>query len=149
MFPRFFAPAFLLLAFAVHSALGTIFGIDVPTNVIHPGDTFPVTFHTLKENTVALDFFVLFGLSPGTTPPPDGTMGPVVLTGQGSDLAANGHSQTGTGEFNVYVHLPKSFKTGKSNQRYTFSIAFYYTTGTLHATQMSLPIRETITIGPK
>ncbi len=127
MFHKVFVPVFLLLAFASHSALGVITSMKGPglSHVIHPDDTFTVTFHTAPPRNA--EFYVAFGLNPGTTPPPAGDLGATVLTSDDDgDLVVNGHERTNGGKFKVHLTLPENFSTGSNHKKpYTLTAAVF------------------------
>jgi len=133
MLHKLFASIVLFLALA-HSTLGIITGIHVPTGVLHPGSDFTVTFTTEDHIIQNAQYYVIFGLNPGTTPPGGSNVGEVVLTSPGSDLVATHHSITGHGSFKVTVHLPKSFNTGskKTLKKWTLTAAVFQTAGALY-----------------
>ena len=126
MFHKVVVPVFLLLAFAAHSALGVIISMKVPapSHVIHPGDTFTVTFRTAPPRDA--EFYIAFGLNPGTTPPPGDDLGETVLTSDEGDLVVNGHERTDGDKFKVHLRLPKHFSTGSNHKKhYTLTAAVF------------------------
>ena len=126
MLRKSFSSIFLLLTLA-HSTLGIITGIHVPTSVLHPGRDFTVTFTTEDHIIQNAQYYIIFGLNPGTTPPGGSNVGEVVLTAPGSDLVATHHSITGHGSFEVDVRLPKDFNTGskKALTHWTLTAAVF------------------------
>ena len=111
---KFFAPlafvaalAWTLLSSPVAHALIT--GIAGPTHVLHPGNKFHVTFFTADYIQNNLQYYALFGISPGAGFPDPTLLGYVL--GSGSDLVLAGHSNTGNGAYNVTLNIPKPFGT--------------------------------------
>ncbi len=82
MFRKLLVPVFLLLAFAAHSALGVTTSMSAPST-IHPGVPFRVTFHNKPRSED--EWCCVFGLFPGTKPPPDDDLGQFVFTGPGCE----------------------------------------------------------------
>src|SRR5260221_11535522 len=135
MFRKLFTPVFLPLAFATHSAFGIITGIKAPTILLRPGHKFTVTFTTENHIIQNAQYYVVFGLNPGTTPPPGTNVGEVVLTSKQGDLVEDDHSETGHGSFKVDVTLPKTFHTGsKKDEKFTLTTAILQTVSCSTAT---------------
>ncbi|KAF8334676.1 uncharacterized protein EI90DRAFT_3121116 [Cantharellus anzutake] len=130
-FHNSFLTSLLFGLISINSALAIITSIKLPQNVLRPGHIFTVTFftnHSMIHNT---QYYVLFGLQPGTAPITGGNIGQFVLTSPQSDLVEGGHSVTsGHGSFKVDVLLPAKFKTttGKK-EKFGMTVAVFQTTG--------------------
>ncbi len=89
-----------------------------------------MTFTTGNHISNNAQYYVVFGLNPGTTPPAGTDVGEVVFTSGGSDLVESGHSETGIGSFTVEVTLPQTFNTGATkDEKFTLTTAILQTVG--------------------
>ncbi|KAF8324988.1 uncharacterized protein EI90DRAFT_2203668 [Cantharellus anzutake] len=118
---------FLLTSINFSTVSAIISGIKVPTNVLRPGHKFTVTFFTNLHIINNAQYYVIFGLEPGTTP--RSNVGEFVLTSPQSDLVEGGHSVSGFGNFTIDVRLPRNFQiTGPGKkQQYVLSAAVLQT----------------------
>ncbi|KAF8331447.1 uncharacterized protein EI90DRAFT_3057973, partial [Cantharellus anzutake] len=111
---------------SIHSAFAFTTGMKVPTYTLRPGHVFNVTFFTLAYIRPSAQYFVIFGLQPGTGPLTGGNIGQFVLTSSHSDWLESGDSVTGSGHFDVDVALPVHFRTPRGRtQKYRLTAAIF------------------------
>lgn len=92
---------------SVVPASARIVSISGPKGVLHPGEHFEVTFHTAKPFKKNIEeYYAVFGIE--EEPTKDKGLG--ILLGNGYDLVANGHSESGFGSFKVSLKVPKDLK---------------------------------------
>jgi hypothetical protein len=94
----------LLFALLSVPASAKIVDITGPPVVLHPGEHFHVTAHTVKDPKVE-EFKAVFELD-----------GFVIGT---YDLVAHGHSKSGFGSFKIPLEIPKHFKAHHKKHKYT------------------------------
>ena len=96
------AVIFALLSVVPTSA--RIVGFSGPTKVLHPGESFHVTFRTSNWIINVEEYYAVFGITP--QPTTSSNLG--TLLGHGYDLVAHGHSISGLGSFDVPLQIPKN-----------------------------------------
>ena len=90
--------------FAVTPASARITGFSAPTKVLHPGERFNVTFHTVPWIIDVDEYYAVFGIA--VQPVTNEGLG--TLLGKGYDIVTHGHSESGLGSFNVLLQIPKN-----------------------------------------
>jgi hypothetical protein len=125
-FDNTFLASLLFLLISINSAFAFTTGMRVPKYTLRPGHVFNVTFFTLSYIRPSAQYYVIFGLQPGTAPLTGRNIGRFVLTSPQSDWLESGHSVTGSGHFDVDVLLPPHFKTptGKT-QKFRLTAAIF------------------------
>jgi len=115
--------ALACLASALPSA-ARISGFTAPTQVLHPGQNFDVTFATQSFIQNNLQYYAIFGYTLGAGY--SGSLG--TLLGNGVDLVTSGHSSTGRGAYNVSLQIPESLTT-TGVEEYTLGTSILGTVG--------------------
>lgn len=115
--------ALLFALLSVVPASARIVGFSAPTKVLHPGDHFEVTFRTSNWIINVEEYYAVFGVE--QEPVTNGGLG--TLLGNGYDLVAHGHSNSGTGSFKVPLQIPKNFKPPHKNTKYQLNSAVLIT----------------------
>ncbi|KAF8324989.1 uncharacterized protein EI90DRAFT_3157140 [Cantharellus anzutake] len=122
----------LFLLISINSAFAIITHIQVPSILLRPGHKFTVKFFTENHIIQNAQYYVIFGLQPGTTPPPGSNVGEFVLTSPQGDLVEGHHSVTGHGSFTVDVTLPKNFPVTGKTEKFVLTAAALQTAGALN-----------------
>lgn len=112
--------ALLLALLSGIPASAKIVGFSAPTNVLHPGDHFDVTFRTSDWIINVQDYYALFGIEQE----PVANEGLGTLLGNGYDLVTHDHSITGAGTFKVPLQIPKNLEPPHKNTKYQLKTAF-------------------------
>ena len=116
------AAVILAALLSVVPASAKIVGISVPNRPVHPGDHFPVTFHTSNWIINVEAYYVVFGIE--AEPATNGGLGQ--LLGNGYDLVAHGHG-SGPSSFDVVLQIPKSLKLPHNKAKYRLTAAILIT----------------------
>lgn len=115
---------FALLSSVVTPVSARIGGISVPTKVLHPGEHFNVTFHTVEWIINVDEYYAVFGIA--VQPVTNGGLG--TLLGKGYDLVAHGHSESGPGSFNVLLQILKNLSPPpRKKTKYLLTLAVLIT----------------------
>ncbi|KAF9514682.1 hypothetical protein BS47DRAFT_1342825 [Hydnum rufescens UP504] len=141
-----FVAALTWVLLSPQSANALITKIAGPTETLHPGQKFDVTFFTEDYIQNNLQYYAIFGVSPVGGYSEPNLLG--YLLGSGSDLVLSGHSNTGTGAYNVTLTIPKPFSTPNgTTQSYFLKTAVLGTIGA-SGTALLLTFNTTISISP-
>ncbi|KAF8324992.1 uncharacterized protein EI90DRAFT_3129278 [Cantharellus anzutake] len=125
-----FLASLLFFLISINSTSAIITNVIIPQGVLH-GHKFTLKFLTEKSIDNTVQYYVIFGLHPGTNPVVGGNIGELVLTSPHSDLVEGGHSVTGHGSFKVDVMLPSNLKIKGKKEIFGLTVTIFQTFFTL------------------
>ncbi|KAF8331448.1 uncharacterized protein EI90DRAFT_3057977 [Cantharellus anzutake] len=121
-----FLASLLFFLICINSTFAIITNVIIPQGVLH-GHKFTLKFLTEKSIDNTVQYYVIFGLHPGTNPVVGGNIGELVLTSPHSDLVEGGHSVTGHGSFKVDVMLPSNLKIKGKEEIFGLMVTIFQT----------------------